>query len=487
MKFAPMRTILFFSFFFIFFINPHHVEAQNSPFQPISYDYTNKTLLLPTGFTYQVLFSAGDDVYNAKGVISPSKSEQDMVVYIPIQQSSEHGYLYISHEGRQANAVLGGGGGATMFEVIKQEGKWQVLGNKQAVDFSNVGETFRNCGGGLTPHGTVVTMEEEFPTSNAEIWKESGIKDTSVFQGKPRYLNYGWAVEVDPSNQQAIQKLKSFGRYRHEDAEFMPDDKTVYLSSDNKPSIIFKFVADKPGDYTKGQLFAYQESNEKGIPAWLPLPMDESSLENAIEEAVKLGATMFIDQEWIQRVGSKLYITESGSGHFDFYKEIAMGGKPAKHLIDLCKKKGQDYEDPYGRILELDLTTNKIRVYLNGGVSEADENFCFASPDAMTSARIHGKEWLIISEDSQGHLNGKSGPSIKAKGETYNEVYFLEPNREKVALTDLHRFIMAPEGCETTGNMFTPDGKTYFVSIQHPSSDNPEPFNRSCVIAISGF
>jgi secreted PhoX family phosphatase len=47
--------------------------------------------------------------------------------------------------------------------------------------------------------------------------------------------------------------------------------------------------------------------------------------------------------------------------------------------------------------------------------------------------------------------------------------------------------MMAPEGCETTGNFFTPDGKTMFTTIQHPSSKNPAPFNKTSVIAITGF
>ncbi|MBX7181140.1 MAG: PhoX family protein [Bacteroidia bacterium] len=463
------------------------LNAQNQVFQPVLYNYQNKTVVLPAGFSYQVLYSAGDEVFNAKGVSSPGKDEQDMVVYVPINNSSEHGWLYVSQEGRKPNKILGDGGGGTRMEIKKEDGKWKVVGGKEAIDFSTVGETYRNCGGGLTPHGTIVTMEEEFPTGNAEILKSSGIQDTSAINGKPRYLNYGWAVEVDLENKQALRKLKGFGRYRHEDAEFMPDGKTVYLSSDNKPSILFKFVADQAGDYTKGQLFAYQERADDGFPTWISLPMREDALENSIEIAVKRGATMFIDQEWLQRIGDKLYISESGSGHFDFYYEVGLGGRPAAHLERLCKKKGQEYEDPYGRILELDLQTNQIRVYLNGGVSEKDPNFCFASPDAMTVAKIKGKEWLVISEDSQGQLNGKASEEIVKRGETYNEVFFLDPSLKQPVLEDLQRFMMAPEGSETTGNMFTPDGTTYFVSIQHPNPANPAPFNKSCVLAITGF
>ena len=134
-----------------------------------------------------------------------------------------------------------------------------------------------------------------------------------------------------------------------------------------------------------------------------------------------------------------------------------------------------------------DLKTNKIRVLLNGGVNPKDSLMCFSSPDAMTSVTIKGKEYLVISEDTGGDKNGSASAQVAAKGEVYNEVYFLDLAIQNPTLSDLQRFMMAPEGCETSGDMLTPDGKTYFVSIQHPSSTNPAPFNKSCVIAINGF
>jgi hypothetical protein len=186
-------------------------------------------------------------------------------------------------------------------------------------------------------------------------------------------------------------------------------------------------------------------------------------------------------------VGDKLYITESGTDEFDFNKEIAMGGKPAKHLNELCRTTGNNYRDPFGRILELDLKTNKLRVLLNGGVSKKDSMFCFSSPDAMTSVTLRGKKYLVISEDTNGNKNGCASAAVSAKGETYNEVYFLDLSIQNPSLEDLKRFMVAPEGCETSGDMFTPDGKTYFLSIQHPTTTNPAPFNKSCVIAVTGF
>ncbi len=456
-------------------------------FKQVGYNYDNHTVLIPEGFKYKVLFSEGDTVVTTGGIHAAAKGSQDMIIYIPIKNSSEHGYVYVNHEEHQPNALLGDGGGGTVFEVQKTNGEWNVVGDFRAIDFSKVGETFRNCGGTLTPGGTVLTTEEEFPISNSEIYSSFGITDTSDFKGKKKFLNYGWITEVDPVSGMGLRKLTSLGRYRHEDVQCMPDKKTLYLTQDDKPSVLFKFIADKEGDYSAGQLYAYQQSADAQSGSWLALPMQPDSLMNIVDIALEHGATMFISTEWVEAVGDKLYISESGSRKFNFDKEIALGAKPAQHLNELCRKEGNNYEDPYGRILELDLNTNKVRPLLNGGISSKDSMFCFGSPDAMNVANINGKKYLVISEDGQAYQNGTASAAVMAKNETYNEVYFLDLSIANPTLEDLQRFMMAPEGCETTGNMFTPDGKTYFVSIQHPSSTNPAPFNKSSVIAITGF
>jgi secreted PhoX family phosphatase len=481
MKYLPAILLLF------LFSSCHSNNHPTELFKPVAINYDNHTVLIPGGFKYKILFSEDDTVVTNSDIRAVAKGSQDMVIYIPIDSSSEHGYLYVNHEEHKPNALLGDGGGGTMFEVRKENEEWKVAGDFHAIDFSKVGETFRNCGGTLTATGTILTTEEEFPLSNTEINSRFGITDTADYNGKKKYLNYGWMVEVNPKTHQAVKKIKNFGRYRHEDAQCMPDGKTVYLTSDNKPAIIFKYVAKEKGDYNNGQLYAYQQSANAETGTWIALPMQEDSLMDIIDVSVRNGASMFISHEWIEEVDGKLYITESGTNEFDFDKEIAMGGKPAKHLNELCRTAVNNYRDPFGRILELDLKTNKLRVLLNGGVSKKDSMFCFSSPDAMTSVSLHGKKYLVISEDTHGNKNGSASAAVAAKNETYNEVYFLDLSIPNPTLEDLKRFMVAPEGCETTGNMFTPDGKTYFVSIQHPSTTNPAPFNKSSVIAVTGF
>ncbi len=173
-------------------------------FKPVDINYNTRTVIIPEKYKYKVLFSEYDTVVTNNGVKASAKGSQDMIVYIPIDNSSEHGYLYVNHEEHIPNKVLGDGGGGTVMEIRREKGEWSVIGDKHAVDFSSVGQTFRNCGGTLTPRGTILTTEEEFPQNNAEIYRRFGITDTSDYLGKKKYMNYGWMIEVDPKTHKAI-------------------------------------------------------------------------------------------------------------------------------------------------------------------------------------------------------------------------------------------------------------------------------------------
>ena len=76
-------------------------------------------------------------------------------------------------------------------------------------------------------------------------------------------------------------------------------------------------------------------------------------------------------------------------------------------------------------------------------------------------------------------------------GNVANEVYMLDVTGDhegkKYEISELTRFAIGPKGCETTGGRFTPDGGTYFLNIQHPSTENKAPFNHSVTLAITGY
>ncbi len=215
---------------------------------------------MPNGFDGKVLFSEGEEVVTNDGRKAPAKGMTDLVIYTPINGSSTHGMLYVGHETRDTNTVLGDGGGGTIMEIKKGEAGWAVIGDRRAVDFSAVGQTLNNCGGKLAPKGTILTAEECEPKSNRVLVEKYNARDTTDIFGRSRHLNYGWMVEVDPASGKAINRLWQMGRFEHEDAVAMEDGRTVYLSDDATPAVLFKFVADSAHDYTKGPLYAYSQS-----------------------------------------------------------------------------------------------------------------------------------------------------------------------------------------------------------------------------------
>ncbi len=133
--------------------------------------------------------------------------------------------------------------------------------------------------------------------------------------------------------------------------------------------------------------------------------------------------------------------------------------------------------------MEFDPLTNKMSVYLEGGIRK-DSLGCFSNPDCNTMISIGGRTYLILSEDIVGMDRGRSGKDPK---NYYNELYFLDMSIESPTVDDLMRFAVAPKDSETTGVVFTPDGKHMIMNIQHPNSSNPAPFNKSCTVIISGF
>jgi len=463
-------------------------KIHTPPFVPIDTAYNSMDLELPEGFRYDVLFTEKrDKVTRADSMKFPSKGNHDLCVYIPIKNSSEHGYLYIGHEYRYANADLGDGGGGTVFEVKKTGDSWSTIGEFKHVDFRGIRDTHRNCGGTITPWGTILSAEESFPSSNAGISsKGKYITNLDPINGRDAYTNFGWMVEIDPLTQKPLHKLYAMGRFMHEDAHCMDDGKTVYLTDDYPHAVFFKFVADQMGDYTAGQLYAFHQSEEGESGTWAEIPRDTNSLIRARDIAISNGATLFQRHEWLAESNGKLYIAETGNSEFDWTKKIDQGGKPAAHL-EAKRTNGNVYTDIHGRILEFDPSTDKVISYIEAGYDVNDSSTIFSNPDCVEIQEFDGVDYLIISEDIDWYDLGRVPAHVEAAKRFVNEVYFLPLNIENPTPSDLLRFAVGPKGSETTGTYFTPDGKTMFLNIQHPWGKNKMPFNRSCTVAITGF
>lgn len=413
---------------------------------------TNNKYELPRNWNINILFNEADSVLINDSIPFLTKGNHDMIVYIPINGSSEHGYIVVSHETITIDSIYGDGGGATIFEIQKQGVNWTVISDKFAIDFSKVKQTVLNCGGTLSPNGTIIMAEEMAPQNTLQL---KGLDTT-------KYLptDFGWMVEVNPKTKKATRKLHNLGRYKHEDIYIMPDNKTMYISNDDTPTVLFKFIADSAGKYNQGQLYAY---NQKDSISWIPLPMDKENLNNARDVAISKGATMFVRHEWLTVVNNVLYITETGNDKINWKKYIKLGGSPASYFI---VNNDSISNDSHGRILSLDLKNNKLNVFTEGTKT-------FSNPDCITNITIDSTQYLIVAEDIIGQDKGRSSET-----EWGNGLWLL--NIETKAS---RKIMQAPKGSEITGLNVTPDQKTLFLNIQHPDK-NVKSLNGSTTLAI---
>ncbi|MDG6777112.1 DUF839 domain-containing protein [Thiomicrorhabdus sp. zzn3] len=80
---------------------------------------------------------------------------------------------------------------------------------------------------------------------------------------------YGWIPEVTitETGDPHYRKHFSMGRFSHELAYVMPDQKTVYLSDDGTNGGFYLFIADRPQDLSAGTLYAarWQQTSDKGL------------------------------------------------------------------------------------------------------------------------------------------------------------------------------------------------------------------------------
>ncbi len=430
--------------------------------------------------TITVLFSEGDSVVSSSAIKAPAKGHHDCIVLF--ENSPKDFTLFVSHETVVKDSLLGDGGGGTIVH-LQYDNTWKTKSSPFNVDYSEVGFTANNCGGKTTPHQTLLSAEEIMPRSKNDLTINYDYKKLASPDFEP-YQNLGWMVEIDPEKRKALHKLISMGRYKHEDALAMPDGKTVYLTNDDDPAIFFKFIADKANDYTKGQLYAYAETASEGNKHWIALPRDTNALMDIAAVAIKMGATLFQRHEWLTFIGGKIYITETGKDTFDWKDEIANGGKPAGYFEQL-KHESHQYNDPYGRILVFDPSTDSMQVYLNGGKAN-DSGYLFSNPDGLTSATIDGQAYLFVCEDITSLDFDKVSAENKSTGTTINEVYRI-PVTENCSLNDIDRLLVAPKGAESTGILLSPDKKSLFLNIQHPQKTNNAPFDKSCTIVIENF
>ena len=221
-----------------------------------------------TGYgDYQVLLQAGElmnDGTIAGGIYSAHDGQQillsqkpDYNAFIPTNSDGTAGYLYTAWEDRPAGISQVG------LEWNPSSNQWDVL-SKHMLNLSEINGAWVLCFGSVSPWGTPLFSEELY-FDDTEDWNNDGYRYHSDQLRLEQYLghypnpyDYGYIIEMEQATSTTPELVRhlTMGRFSHENALVMPDNKTVYLTDDGYDTVFFKFEADVAGDLSEGTLYA---------------------------------------------------------------------------------------------------------------------------------------------------------------------------------------------------------------------------------------
>jgi secreted PhoX family phosphatase len=376
--------------------------------------------------------------------------------------------------------------------------------------------TLNNCAMGFTPWGTYLTCEENFnqyfgrgPASAAQSAGQRRYGLPSAASGRrweehdgrfdaarePNEFNrFGWVVEIDPYDPTSTPvKHTALGRFAHEGAmiTLARDGRVVaYMGDDSQNEYVYKFVSS--GAYNasnRGANFALLDSGTlyvarfaaDGSGQWVALTQGANGLDAAAGfasqaevvtfarlAADRVGATKMDRPEWIA------VHPQSGEVYLTLTNNTSRGG--ATNPADPPNPRSNNV---FGHIVrwretgdDAAATTFRWNVFALAGDPRSTDaakrgnvkGDAYGSPDGVWFDE-RGILW-IQTDISTSALNTGDYANIGN-----NMMLAADP-----ATGETRRFLTGPRGCEITGVVTTPDGRSMFVSIQHPgepgSGDN---------------
>lgn len=357
--------------------------------------------------------------------------------------------------------------------------------------------TLNNCSSGRTPWGTYLTCEE---TTN------------NYLDPTQPNNNYGWVVEIDPYQELAAPtKRTAMGRFSHENTAYMDDANNrvaFYMGDDSTPGCIYKFVPDRA--YSTGNRASNIDMldygtlyvarfNADGTGEWRALVQGQNGLVanasdpgnvsqsttpptpttvsfnstadvliNAQSAARVAGGTLMDRPEWITVAPNRqaIFVTLTNNSG----RRVTDNPNPrTTNLHGHILKFRENGDSPLAtrftwEVFLLAGNPNLAEANLKGNIS----GDYFSSPDGL---RIdpQGRLWVQTDHNLTGNagtLNGAAVNMTQAFGN--NSMYHVDQTSNASK-----RFLVGPVGCEITGIAYTPDLKSFFINIQHPTGNWP--------------
>ena len=366
--------------------------------------------------------------------------------------------------------------------------------------------TLNNCAGGVTPWGTYLLAEENFhgyfagelPADHKEAanyerlgapggWYQwHNFHDRFDVSREPNEMNrFGYIVEVDPMDPNSVPKKRTaLGRFKHEGAESIvaPNGQVVlYSGDDERFDYVYKFVTTGTYDANdraanmdlldEGTLYVARFDKD-GTMEWMPLVHGEGPLtaENGFESqadvvietrraADLLGATKMDRPEDLQPNASngKVYVMLTNNSRRTEEDVNAANPRAANafgHIIEIAEADG-DFAATSGT-WEILLKCGDPAIAEVGATfsTATTENGWFGMPD---NAAVDSDGRLWVSTDGNNPTDTGRTDGLWAV------------DTEGAARGTSRLFYRVPVGAEMCGPVFTENGESLFLAIQHPA------------------
>lgn len=533
----------------------------------------SKTHAVAPGYEAQVVAAWGDALaasmpaFDTVTVDATSQAKRfgyncDYVAFMPLPKgssSSDHGLLCVNHEyvsphvmfpgvseddaGKQMTAeqvaICNMAVGHSIVEVKRENGKWAIIADsplnrritmdtemaiegpvaghawmKTAADptGTRVRGTIYNCGGGVTPWGTVLTCEEgasdtfggdptkvaaaavleRYGFDGSDYYGRARFDDRFNFDKEPNEANrFDWVVEIDPYDPQALPvKRTALGRMSHEAATVVRNKDgriVVYMGDDDYFEYCYRYVSTGAFDparpeMAKGLLddgvLSVARFDADGTVTWMPLVHGQGPLTEANGFADRADVLLKTRLAADALKATPMDRPEDFEANPVTGRVYAVMTKNKKITAEKLNPANSRPENHYGHIIEL--------IPPGGAGAEADhaadtfkwDIFVLAGNpnDPKHGAKFHpdtsADGWFVNPDNIGFDPNGRLWVATDGANDfdLPDGIYGVDTEGPARGLPKL--LFTCPDGAEATGPAFTPDGTTMFISVQHPAENS---------------